>query len=66
MTLVIKPEYRNIYPAKMRDKQLQFVSASFNSNAGTWAILVTTPDGEFWSVKSIHLTKMTKLEVALG
>lgn len=66
MIIVIKPEHRNVYPVDYRDKQLQYVAAEFIQSTGTWAILATTPDGKFVSVKKEHVVKLTKLEVALG
>lgn len=65
MILTIKTEYKNVYPVKIRDKQLQYVSSALHPTYQCWVFLVVGPDGEFYSLKREHVLRITKLEVAL-
>lgn len=65
MTLVIKPDHKGVYPAKIREVNLQYVSAGIHPSLMSWYLLVMGPDGDFHSVKREHVKMVTKLEVAL-
>lgn len=63
MTLVLKPDFKFAYPKI--NTNFQYVNSAFHPSLYCWVLLVITPDGEFHSVKREHVTRVTKLEVAL-
>jgi hypothetical protein len=65
MNIQIKPEYKGAYPATVRDKTFQFISAAIHPVYNAWVLLVLAPDGEFLSVERKHAKLVTKLEEVL-